>query len=58
MWGRCRGFGMWPGRIANRSELKGPVDPLDDPTRWINWYGDHKFTEVSYFASVSFLYYS
>jgi len=38
---------MWPGRIANRSELKGPVDLLDDPTRWIKWYGDHKFTEVS-----------
>ena len=37
---------MWPGRIANSSELKGPRDKPNDPTRWIKWFGDHKFTEV------------
>uniref|UniRef100_H2ZR26 DNA (cytosine-5-)-methyltransferase n=1 Tax=Ciona savignyi TaxID=51511 RepID=H2ZR26_CIOSA len=46
VWGKCRGFGWWPGRIANRTELSGPIDPPDDPTRWIKWFGDAKFTET------------
>ncbi|XP_078482133.1 DNA (cytosine-5)-methyltransferase 3A-like [Ciona intestinalis] len=46
VWGKCRGFGWWPGRIANTGELSGPIDPPDDPTRWIKWFGDEKFTET------------
>ncbi|CAK8682600.1 unnamed protein product [Clavelina lepadiformis] len=46
VWGHCRGFGLWPGRIANQSELDGPTDARDDPTRWIHWFGDGKYTET------------
>jgi len=52
VWGKCKGFGWWPGRIANHHELVGPIDPPDDPTRWIKWFGDYKFTEVSSWVCV------
>ena len=46
IWGKCKGHGWWPGRIAKDSELDGDPEKPGDPTRWVQWYGDFKYSEV------------
>lgn len=46
IWGKCKGHGMWPGRIAKESELDGDPEKPGDPTRWVQWFGDFKFSET------------
>nr|XP_039256113.1 DNA (cytosine-5)-methyltransferase 3A-like isoform X1 [Styela clava] len=46
VWAKFKGIGWWPGRIADRKELSGPLDLPDEPTRWVHWFGDHKYSET------------
>ncbi|XP_041474403.1 DNA (cytosine-5)-methyltransferase 3A-like [Lytechinus variegatus] len=46
VFGKLKGFCWWPGQIVHHYErnIREPPPPL---TRWIQWFGDGKFTLLS-----------
>lgn len=48
VWGKLRGFSWWPGRVV--SWLMTGRSRAAEGTRWVMWFGDGKFSVVSFFA--------
>lgn len=46
MWGKLRGFSWWPGRIV--SWWMTGRSRAAEGTRWVMWFGDGKFSVVSW----------
>uniref|UniRef100_A0AAY5KJN2 DNA (cytosine-5-)-methyltransferase n=1 Tax=Esox lucius TaxID=8010 RepID=A0AAY5KJN2_ESOLU len=47
VFGKLRGFSWWPGRIV--SWVMSGRSRAADGTRWVMWFGDGKFSVVSYY---------
>ncbi|XP_021341670.1 uncharacterized protein LOC110442400 isoform X2 [Mizuhopecten yessoensis] len=45
VWGQIRGFPSWPGKVVDEREVKEGHAP-DAGKCWVQWFGDHTFTEV------------
>ncbi|XP_060063180.1 serine-rich adhesin for platelets-like [Ylistrum balloti] len=45
VWGQIRGFPSWPGKVVDEKEVKEGHTP-DAGKCWVQWFGDHTFTEV------------
>lgn len=44
MWGKIKGFSWWPGIVVSwRATGKRQANP---GMRWLQWFGDGKFSEV------------
>lgn len=46
VWGKLRGFSWWPGRIV--SWWMTGRSRAAEGTRWVMWFGDGKFSVVSW----------
>lgn len=53
VWGKLRGFSWWPGRIV--SWWMTGRSRAADGTRWVMWFGDGKFSVVSFSYCCKFI---
>lgn len=46
VWGQSKGFPSWPGKLVRPDEVRGHHIISEDGKLWVQWFGDHTFTQV------------
>ncbi|EDO34131.1 predicted protein, partial [Nematostella vectensis] len=46
VWSKLKGYDWWPGRVVTYMEAGRP--PPGPGNHWVKWFGDNKFSQVTY----------